>query len=353
MRGHGCRRMRDEWSGEGQLGVAFGLERFPQSPSPDRDCNLVQSLRNRNQMRTTHTASPSGRCRACKHPRNGKGFFYQLSPDELRDLDAVTVISTRPAGALLFVEQQDPKGIYLLCDGQAKLSFSSSHGKTLVLRIAKAGEVLGLLSALFGGPYEVTAEVLRPSHVAFVSNRDFQWLLRAHPGLYQRVACQMALQYKAACEQLRTVGLGSSISERMAAFLLNWSADTGVSRDGMQFTLPLNHEQMAQSIAATRESVTRTLSALSEKRLIQRHRSTFVIPSRAALAEVHLLPRRTKRAGVESPLMRPTPTVIRRRVEETLRPGSGRNGLGERPSTSALRSEERTSDSMSYRRKGA
>ena len=95
-------------------------------------------------------------CRSCKFRRNG--FFCQLSPDELKDFDAIKHVSAYPADAILFMEQQKSQGIYLLCEGQVKLSFTSSEGKTLALRIAKPGEVLGLLSALSGNPYEVTAE---------------------------------------------------------------------------------------------------------------------------------------------------------------------------------------------------
>jgi CRP/FNR family cyclic AMP-dependent transcriptional regulator len=49
----------------------------------------------------------------------------------------------------------------MLCDGQVKLSVSSSEGKTLILRIAKAGEVLGLMAVLSRSCYEATAETCR------------------------------------------------------------------------------------------------------------------------------------------------------------------------------------------------
>jgi len=239
-------------------------------------------------MQSPYGFEPSENCRSCVFRQNG--FFCQLSPDELKDFDAIKHVATYPANATLFMEQQTLRGIYLLCEGQVKLSFSSNAGKTLVLRIAKPGEVLGLLSVLSGNPYEVTAETLRPCQVAFVSGNDFQMFLRKHPAVFQRLAFHLGWQYKAACEQLSAVGLSSSVYERVAKFLLNWSVAGGAPGNGNRFTLPLTHEEIAECIGTTRESVTRTISEFRSRGLIEIHGSTFMIVDRAALQEFRVHP---------------------------------------------------------------
>ena len=232
----------------------------------------------------------SENCQSCKFRRNG--FFCQMSPSELKDFDAIKHVSAYPADAILFMEQQRSRGIYLLCEGQAKLSFTSSGGKTLVLRIAKPGEVLGLLSALSGNPYEVTAATLRLCQVAFVSSNDFQKFLRKRPAVFECVAKHLGWEYKAACEQLYAVGLGASVYERVAKFLLNWSTEEGAPGNGNRFTLPLSHEEIAEHIGTTRESVTRALGEFRSRDLIESDSSTFAIANRAALREFHIRPAR-------------------------------------------------------------
>jgi CRP/FNR family transcriptional regulator, cyclic AMP receptor protein len=64
----------------------------------------------------------------------GNGFFCQLSPAALKDLDAVKFISAYPQDAVLFMEKQTPRGIYVLCEGEVKLSVSSGEGKRLILQ---------------------------------------------------------------------------------------------------------------------------------------------------------------------------------------------------------------------------
>ncbi len=74
----------------------------------------------------------------------------------------------------------------MLCEGEVKLSVSSSEGKRLILRIAKAGGVLGLMSALSNKPMEVTAETMRPCQIAFIKRDDFVRFLMKHPQGLQR-----------------------------------------------------------------------------------------------------------------------------------------------------------------------
>jgi CRP/FNR family transcriptional regulator, cyclic AMP receptor protein len=255
-----------------------------EEPRPHKDC-----------VRTPYGLELSEGCESCKSRRSR--FCCRFSAAELRDFDALKYVAAYPAGALLFLEQQRAKGIYVLCEGEVKLSFSSRDGKTLLLKVARSGDVLGLFSALTGRPYEANAQTLHPSQLAFVSSKDFQKFLRRHPNLFQSVADQVAAEYGSACEQLRAVGLGASMLERIAHFLLTWSANRGAPQDGLQFTLPLSHEAIGECVGATRESVTRALSEFRKRSLIESHGATLLIRDRAALASVRNGPTTPKDAG--------------------------------------------------------
>ena len=232
-------------------------------------------------MRGSYGMELTKNCSTCK--LKGNGFFCQLAPSALKDLDTIKFTSAYQQNAVLFMEKEAPRGIFVLCDGQVKLSVSSSEGKTLILRIAKPGEVLGLMSVLSGTPYEVTAEVLRPCQVAFVRRENFLRFLAQHPEAYQAVVGQLGSQYHTACEQIRTLGLSSSVTERLAKLLLDWSVGAAETKTGVRTKLPLTHEEIAEFIGTTRESVTRTLSEFKSRQLVILQGSTLTIPDRAAL----------------------------------------------------------------------
>ena len=220
-------------------------------------------------------------CKTCK--RKANEFFCQLPLDALKDFDALKSSTAYPKGAILFMEKQEARGVFVLCEGEVKLSICSAEGKTLIMRVAKAGEILGLLGAMSGSPYEATAETLRPCQVAFIRREDFQRFFTKHPEVAQNVVRQMSVQYRAACEQLRTVGLSGSAHEKLARLLLDWSADIQQTKEGTRIKLPLTHEEIAEFIGTTRETVTRTLSDFKVRHLISIEGSTLMIPNRAAL----------------------------------------------------------------------
>src|SRR5215470_16942269 len=140
-------------------------------------------------MRGPYGFETGDNCESCG--MRAPGFFCQLSPAALRDFNSARTTSTYPGGSILYIEKQDPRGVFVLCAGEVKLSISSSAGKTLILRIAQPGEILGLMAVLGNTPYEVTAETLHSCQVAFIRRDDFMNLLSKHPEMHQSVIRQL------------------------------------------------------------------------------------------------------------------------------------------------------------------
>ena len=219
--------------------------------------------------------------------QNGKlkkaEFFCGLSLKALKEFDSIKSSSVYPEGAVLFLEKQDARGVFVLCEGEVKLTISSSEGKTLILRIAKPGEVLGLMATLSGEPYEVTAETLRPCQVAFVRRDEFLRFIAQHPEASLSIVKLLTAHYHAACEQLKTVGLSASAPEKLARLLLGWSVGGEETKLGTRITLPLTHQEIAEFIGSSRETVTRTLSDFRSRHLVTLKGSTLMIADRPAL----------------------------------------------------------------------
>ncbi|MGA8013774.1 MAG: Crp/Fnr family transcriptional regulator [Candidatus Acidiferrales bacterium] len=219
--------------------------------------------------------------------QNGKlkkaEFFCGLSLKALKEFDSIKSSSVYPEGAVLFLERQDARGVFVLCEGEVKLTISSSEGKTLILRIAKPGEVLGLMATLSGEPYEVTAETLRPCQVAFVRRDEFLRFIAQHPEVSLGIVKLLTAHYHAACEQLKTVGLSASAPEKLARLLLGWSVGGEETKLGTRITLPLTHQEIAEFIGSSRETVTRTLSDFRSRHLVTLKGSTLMIADRPAL----------------------------------------------------------------------
>jgi CRP/FNR family transcriptional regulator, cyclic AMP receptor protein len=209
-------------------------------------------------------------------------FFNKLSPAAVDDLTSMQVLSDHEAYEVLFSEKEKPRGMFVVLQGEVRLSISSSDGRRLSLKIARVGDILGLASALSNTPYDVTAETIYPVKLSHIGRTQFLAFLARRPEAYQVVIEELSRNFSTACEQLRTVGLAATAPEKLARFLLEWSeGHSGSCR--VRFSLP--HEEIGEFIGASRETVTRTMSTFKHRRLVAFQGSMLTIPSRAALED--------------------------------------------------------------------
>jgi len=142
-------------------------------------------------------------------------IFCDLPADALQSFDTIKNVSLYPRGATLFTEGRQPRGIFVLCDGRAKLSISSENGKRLMLRIAGPGEVLGLSSSLSGKPHEITAETLDASQVVFVKRKDLLRFMREHREACLQIVHLLSGDLHTAYERVRSIGLSRTRRPRV------------------------------------------------------------------------------------------------------------------------------------------
>ena len=187
---------------------------------------------------------------------------------------------------MLFIEGQQPRGVFVLCAGKVKLSTSSREGKTIITKISESGDVLGLNSVVSNHPYEVTAEMMEPGQANFIPRDSLLQFLKENGEVALRVAEQLSRNYYTAYEEIRTLGLATSPSEKFAKLLLSWSTK-GIPENGSaQVKLTLTHEEIAEIIGTTRETVSRLFSEFKKKQWLQLKGSTLVIRNRPALEKI-------------------------------------------------------------------
>ncbi len=222
-------------------------------------------------------------CKGNKVQRSGE-FFGRLPTMALEDWAALEIPSSYGQNVVLFSEREASRGVFVVLEGEVRLSINSNEGRRLSLRIARRGDILGLSSALSGNAYEMTAETLYPAKVAQVGRREFLGFMARHPDVYPTLTEELSRQMVMACDQLRTLALSSSAPEKLARLLLEWSDVDPTGESGGRIRFSLTHEEIGEFIGASRETVTRTLSNFRHRHLVSFRGSMLEIPSRTALA---------------------------------------------------------------------
>jgi CRP/FNR family transcriptional regulator, cyclic AMP receptor protein len=135
-------------------------------------------------------------------------LFCNLPAEAMKDFDALKSLSLYATGRTLFREGTKACGIFVLCEGNVKLSVCSQSGKRLTLRIAGPGEVLGLSASLCNGPYELTAEIVGDAQVAMINRKDLLQFLNDHREISLQLAQLLSGDLRLAYDRVRAIGLG-------------------------------------------------------------------------------------------------------------------------------------------------
>jgi CRP/FNR family cyclic AMP-dependent transcriptional regulator len=173
-------------------------------------------------------------------------------------------------GTVLFTEEEPARGVYVLLTGRATLSISSSEGKIIILRVAEAGDVLGLSSSLRNCTYDATVKTLGPCRTDFIARAELARRMQECHRCTHAVVMTLSHELTDLSNRARLLCLSQTSSSRLAKLLLEWgtkSAANGSSvvRIGKSFT----QEQIAQMIGASRETVTRLLTNWSRRQIIE------------------------------------------------------------------------------------
>jgi CRP/FNR family transcriptional regulator, cyclic AMP receptor protein len=209
-------------------------------------------------------------------------FVCGFSRDSLRALDQVSHKSILPAGAILFVEGQNPRGMFVLCSGRVNLSTTSKEGKIIILKTAEAGEALGLSASISGVGYEVTAETATPCQLNFVDRKHLLDLIASNSEVGMYASRCLSREFQAAYRDIRDLVLIRTSTGKLARLLLQSSAQD-LDATEVRISSLMTHEEMAQRIGASRETVTRLLTDLKRRQLIRLEGPNLVIRNRSAL----------------------------------------------------------------------
>ena len=182
--------------------------------------------------------------------------FSCLPDTVLKHLDSTLTPLSRAGGEILYAQNEMPKGLYVLFQGKVKLTAVFATGKTALLRISRAGDLLGLNAVMAQHPYMATARVLRACRLAFIAREDLISLVMRHPELGLVISRRLAQDCAEALMELLFLRVTTSSLQRLAMLLLQWSARP--SRLPIFYT----HAEIGQMIGASRETVTRLMNQL-------------------------------------------------------------------------------------------
>lgn len=232
-------------------------------------------------MRSPYSLDLVESCVTCELRKDH--FFCSFSHSLLPDLDNLKLANVFPKATVLFAAGQKPVGIHVVCAGKVKLCTDGADGTSIVVKLVGPGEILGLHACIGGTPHEFNAETVQPSHIVFVKANDFLRFMAESDEVCWQAAQFLSRNCSEAYNLLRSVNAAHSASQKLARLLLQVSMTGIETRGDTRVNLPFTHNEIAQAIGMSRETVWRKLVEFRAMGIAVLEGSVLLIQNRAAL----------------------------------------------------------------------
>ena len=173
--------------------------------------------------------------------------------------------------------------VYFVNSGRVKVSKVTRDGKELTLAYRMPGEVFGETCLIDGGPREEMAEAMENALITEVERSEFERLLQTHAVLGYRLTKILAQRRRDVEAKIENL-IFKDVNSKLAELLLRLSLEYGVEDSrGTLVALKITHQEMANLIGSTRETVSLTLAQFKKKGLIQTDGRKVIIADREGL----------------------------------------------------------------------
>jgi len=187
-------------------------------------------------------------------------LFRDLSPEECSQIVAAGRVYEVPPGGFFFHQAEDSTMLYVLGTGRVKLSQVTADGQQVIVNYFGPGEGLGIVMALNGQPYPLSAEAIEPCVAVGWSRETMLRLMRENARLAlngMAMVGQRFTQMQNRFQELAT----ERVEQRVARALLRLVRQFGRrTPDGVLIDMPLSREDLAQMTGTNLYSVSRILS---------------------------------------------------------------------------------------------
>ena len=196
-------------------------------------------------------------------------LFAGLEDEDLESLIAVANRRKYPKDGVIFFENDLGDALYMILSGRVKVTILSDDGREIILAMLSDADFFGEMSLLDNEPRSATAIALRETEMVVLHQREFLTIVEKRPRVLINLLSVLSARLRKANHQIGNLAL-HDVYGRVARILLEMASEDGTRQaDGrVTFRRP-THQEIANMIGATRETVSRMISDLHRQGYIE------------------------------------------------------------------------------------
>jgi len=230
-------------------------------------------------------------------------LFERLSGEEIKQLESRCRSKSFSAGSMIDLPGNSASAIYLVVTGRIKIAHITGDGKESILAFVQPGEIFGELAVVSENRNEDFLEAVEKSTLIMIPVEAVRSLMQHHPEMSLAITKLIGLRRKRFERRLKNL-LFHSARERLIHLLLDFAEDYGVMQGNvLHLKIRLSHQELANLIGTTRETVTVSLGELKAEGYLRIERR------RVILTQPDLLARAVGRNVPAVPSVQPPPVL--------------------------------------------
>ena len=196
-------------------------------------------------------------------------LFVGLERDDLESLLSATTRRSYNKDTVIFFEHDVGDALFMILSGRVKVTMLSSDGREIILSVLSSNEFFGEMSLLDNEPRSATAIAMQKTEMVMLHQKDFLSIVEKRPLVLINLLATLSSRLRKANQQIGNLAL-HDVYGRVARILIEMASETGErQKDGKVIFRRPTHQEIANMIGATRETVSRMISDLQRQGYIE------------------------------------------------------------------------------------
>jgi CRP/FNR family transcriptional regulator len=219
-------------------------------------------------------------CAACGH--TARGLFCSLAGEHLEHIDRHKTVRHYRRGQPVFHEGDPPDTLYCIYSGLVRLYKIGQRDEEIVIRLLRAGDVMGYRPMLANEPIAASARAIEDTTICLITRSAIFAVLRDSPDLALTLMGKLAVELRVSEDEM-VARVSRTAAQRVARFLLWLMSGFPQANDPHNIDLPLRREDMAHIIGTTPETLSRVLHDFARRGILHLDRRSIRVRDLAGL----------------------------------------------------------------------
>ena len=205
-------------------------------------------------------------------------LFRDLPEKDLADIAGLLIDRKFPRDAVLYEDGSLGDYMYIISEGQVKITKMSEDGREKILEILGPGNFHGEMSLLDRAPRSASAKTTTPCVLLALSRQDFLGLLKQNHEVTLELIRVLARRLRETDEQIKGL-LFERVEGRTRRLLARLAKEAVPGREDRMATSPITHQQLADLVGTSRETITRVVKELKDEGWLEQEGKRYLVPS--------------------------------------------------------------------------